>query len=373
MKNKHSAKDKSGNNSRNTKPKIFFLLAAVLLALTVIVYAYAPEEYVQADYAQKVAEVVKEQAPKLDTELYDRKLIELANMPVIVVATSSATSTVTSAAKAPLWPVKTVYPNVGALLPFNRIVAYYGNFYSTKMGILGEFSEDVVLAKLDDQVREWELADPGTPVIPAIHYIASTAQTLPGKDGKYTLRMPDDQIQKAIDMAKKSDAIVFLDLQIGGSTVPKEIEYIKHFLVLPQVHLGLDPEFAMKNGAQPGTVIGTMDAAEINQAAEILAQIVRDNNLPPKILIIHRFTQRMVTNYQDIKPLPEVQIVIEMDGWGSPARKIATHKAVIYPEPVQFTGFKIFYKNDLKAPSERLMTPQDLLKLTPRPSYIQYQ
>ena len=36
------------------------------------------------------------------------------------------------------------YPNPGALLPFHRIVAYYGNFYSTHMGVLGE--TDVCLA-----------------------------------------------------------------------------------------------------------------------------------------------------------------------------------------------------------------------------------
>jgi hypothetical protein len=81
----------------------------------------------------------------------------------------------------------------------------------------------------------------------------------------------------------------------------------------------------------------------------------------------------MVTNYQNITPLPEVQVVIDMDGWGPPLKKINTYKAFVAPEPVQFTGFKIFYKNDLKPPSERLLTPGDLLKLTPQPMFIQYQ
>ena len=81
----------------------------------------------------------------------------------------------------------------------------------------------------------------------------------------------------------------------------------------------------------------------------------------------------MLTNYQDIKPLPEVQIVMHMDGWGGKAKKIGTYKNFIYPEPVQFTGFKLFYKNDILTPGTTLMTPTELLKLNPKPIYIQYQ
>ncbi len=82
----------------------------------------------------------------------------------------------------------------------------------------------------------------------------------------------------------------------------------------------------------------------------------------------------MVTNYKFIKTLPEVQFVMDMDGWGSAVRKKYTYKEFIYKEPVQFSGFKIFYKNDTKRVSERdVMQPADILELTPRPSYIQYQ
>ncbi len=61
---------------------------------------------------------------------------------------------------------------------------------------------------------------------------------------------------------------------------------------------------------------------------------------------MHRFTQKGVTNYNKIKTRPEVQIVMHMDGWGEPARKVNTYKQFIYKEPVEFTGFKLFYKND---------------------------
>jgi hypothetical protein len=152
-----------------------------------------------------------------------------------------------------------------------------------------------------------------------------------------------------------------------------ELPLLKKYFEMPQVHLALDPEFSMKTGARPGTVIGSFDAADINYAAEYLAEIVRANNLPPKVLLIHRFTQPMVTHARNIKPLPEVQMVVVMDGWGPPDRKIGTYNAFINTEPVQFTGFKIFYKNDMRPPSTRLLTPQELLDLTPQPMFIQYQ
>lgn len=241
------------------------------------------------------------------------------------------------------------------------------------MGVLGQYPPDEMLARLASTTAEWQQADPATPVVPALDYIVVAAQAGPGKDGMYRARMPDDQIQKAIDLAAKVNGIVFLDVQVGLSTAEKEVPLLSKWLKLPQVHLSLDPEFAMHDGQRPGTLIGTMDAADINFAAQYLAQIVRDNNLPPKILVVHRFTEEMVTHVSQIRPLPEVQIVMDMDGFGFPAKKINTYKQVVYPEPVQFTGFKLFYKNDTWGELGHLMTPEEVLRLSPKPSYIQYQ
>ena len=308
----------------------------------------------------------KEEAKKLDTAAYDKKMMFLAHREDEVGTTSTSTQT-------HLWPVKAAYPNAGAILPFKRIVAYYGNFYSTKMGILGEYDKGTVIAKLKSEKAAWEAADPSTPVVMGIDYIAVTAQGSPQADNTYKLRMPDEHIQRAIDMANEVDGIVILEIQVGLSTFEREIPLLEKYLSLPNVHLAIDPEFSMKSGDAPGDVIGTVSSADINYAANYLAGLVQTHKLPPKILVIHRFTQKMVTGYANIKPLPEVQMVMVMDGWGFGAKKINTYNSVIYPEPVQFTGFKIFYKNDLKPPSTRLLTPAEVLELTPSPSFIQYQ
>jgi hypothetical protein len=270
--------------------------------------------------------------------------------------------------------LKGPYPNVGALLPFNRVVAYYGNFYSKRMGILGELPEDEMLEKLKSEVKKWEQADTFTPVVPAIHYIAVTAQQNAGKDGKYRQRMPFAQIEKALRIAEKFDAIVILDIQIGLSSLGEELPRLDTFLSMPNVHLGIDPEFSMKTGARPGKKIGSFDAADVNYAAKYLAGLVKLNNLPPKMLIVHRFTKPMLTSYKDISLLPEVQVVVEMDGWGGKAKKRGTYRQVIYPEPVQFVGFKVFYKHDTRdGSSNEVMQPAEILQLVPKPIYIQYQ
>ena len=271
------------------------------------------------------------------------------------------------------WPVKNApYPLPGAILPYKRIVAYYGNLSSKGMGILGELPPNEMLAKLKGEVKNWEKADPTTPVQPALHYICVVASGVPGKAGKYRTRMPFNRIDTVIALAKKANAIVFLDVQVGLGSIRTELPELERFLILPQVHFGMDPEFSMKDGSHPGKKIGTYDADDINYVSGYLADLVKKHNLPPKILIVHRFTKKMVTNYQNIKLRKEVQVVMDMDGWGEPSLKNDSYHFFIHNEPVQFTGFKLFYHNDTKK-GEPLLTPGEVLRLTPKPLYIQYQ
>lgn len=271
------------------------------------------------------------------------------------------------------WPVHTEYPLQGAILPFRRIVAYYGNFYSKGMGILGELPPEQMLQNLQREASAWEKADPLIPVQPALHYIAVTAQRRPGPGSKYRLRMPEHQINKALDLAANIGAIVFLDVQVGHSSLREELPALERFLKLPNVHLGIDPEYSMKGGEVPCSKIGTFDASDINYASSYLAELVKKHGTPPKILVVHRFTREMVTNYKKILLRPEVQIVMNMDGFGFPAKKIDSYRSAVANEPVQFAGFKLFYKNDKLTKPYRLMTPAEILDLRPSPIYIHYQ
>jgi len=266
------------------------------------------------------------------------------------------------------WPVKGPAPLPGSLLPEHRIIAFYGNPNSTRMGILGQLPPEEMLPKLERTAEEWAKADPGRPVMPALHLIATVAQGKPGAGRKYRLRHSDRLIEQVLGWAEERGWVVFLDVQIGHSTVPDELPHLVKYLERPYVHLALDPEFAMKLGGIPGRRIGTLDASDVNYAVRLLADIVDRKKVPPKVLVVHRFTQRMLTNHDKITLDPRVQVVVDMDGFGAPWLKEDGYKFFIVPEPVQYTGFKLFFKND-----KPMMTPEQVIRLWPVPLYIQYQ
>lgn len=342
---------------------VFGTLGFLLLCAVVSAQFFAVEyNRAEAEGVATSTPVEKPVVPVLDKTLYDKLYAALVNYP------SSTPSTTPR-----IWPAKTPYPNVGAILPFRRIIAYYGNFYSKQMGVLGKYPTEEMIKRFNVELDKWRAADPTMPPIPAIDYIAITAQASPGADGKYRFRMPDKEIDKAVELAKRMNGIVILDIQIGLSNLQTELPLLEKYLKMPEVHLAIDPEFAMHNKQKPGSVIGYFTAADVNYAANYLAKLVRDNNLPPKVLVVHRFTSEMVSGVKNITPLPEVQIVMDMDGWGTPAKKKGTYQRTIFAEPVQFTGFKLFYVNDLKAPSTHILTPAEVLDLNPKPVFVQFQ
>ena len=266
------------------------------------------------------------------------------------------------------WPVKGPEPLPGAILPHSRIVAYYGNPMSKRMGILGQIPPDSMLGRLQGEVRAYAAADSATPVVPALELIVTVAQAGPGADGKYRLRMPDTLIDRVASWADKAHALLILDVQIGRSTVADELKPLVKYLQRPTVHLALDPEFALPPGKVPGRVIGRMDAADVNEAVATLAAIVDANHLPPKFLIVHRFTHPMLRQTDQIRLDPRVQIIIDMDGFGPDWMKRGSYRAYVASDPVQYPGFKLFYKND-----KPVMTPQDVLHLVPAPLFVMFQ
>jgi len=273
-------------------------------------------------------------------------------------------------ARYPFWPdsVRGPAARPGAIFPHRRVVAFYGNPRSTRMGILGQIPPDQMFARLEQQANEYAVADPFTPVQPALELIATVAQEAPGRDNMYRARMPDSLIEQVYRWANERGWLLILDIQVGRSSLAAEIEPLRKFLARPDVHLAIDPEFDVKPNQLPGKVIGTTDASEINHTVRVLGAIVDSLGLPPKILVVHRFQRRMVTNAGDIELDPRVQVVMHMDGFGSPAAKRSSHQAYIEKEPVQWVGFKLFYKND-----KPLLTPGQVVSLSPVPLFISYQ
>jgi hypothetical protein len=256
----------------------------------------------------------------------------------------------------------------GAVLPGRRIVSYYGNPLTATMGVLGELPPKEMMARLRQQAAAYAAADPGRPVQPAIELVAIVAQQGAGPDGMYRLRMDTELIDEVARWAEENDFLLILDVQAGRSPVAAEVQVMLPFLKRPFVHLALDPEFTMGPNQRPGQAIGSIDAEAINETIRTLGELVTTEQLPPKLLMVHRFTENMVTNYRNIELDPRVQVAIVMDGFGAPAAKISKHRDLVRDQPVQFSGFKLFYRHDVP-----VILPEEVLQLNPSPDIVIYQ
>ena len=260
----------------------------------------------------------------------------------------------------------TLTPN--GLLPENRILTFYGFPGDPNMGILGEYDMETLLERLREQAAAYEAADPSRPVVIGMEVIASVAQPEAQPDGSYLLDTPSEVLDAYADFCEANGILLFLDVQIGRRTVQAEVEGLRPWLEKPFVHLALDPEFAMAEGELPGEHIGQVDASDIAFTQQYLANLSAEMGIPPKVLIVHQFIESMIENKDQVVPVAGVQLVIDADGWGTPADKRATYDAVIGCCPIEFDGVKLFYQQDVP-----LMTPEEVLDLDPVPDVVIYQ
>jgi hypothetical protein len=256
----------------------------------------------------------------------------------------------------------------GSILPQYRILLYYGFPGDANMGILGEYDMQRLMEMLYEQAAEYEAADPSRPVKIAFEVIASVAQEEPMSDNSYLLDAPSTLLDQYTEFTAANDILLFFDLQIGRRTVQTEVEGLRPWLMNEHVHLALDPEFSMKEGQVPGSVIGSVNAADITWTQNYLADLTIEAGIPPKVLIVHQFTETMIADKDTLAPVPGVQLVIEFDGWGTPDLKRTGYAAMITHEPIEYNGIKLFYQQD-----QPLMTPQDVLDLSPVPDIVIYQ
>ena len=274
--------------------------------------------------------------------------------PDQVIAPAAAVSIQTTKA-----PIRDCGPAVDAeFLTNNQILSYYGNPYVSAMGILGELEPEELVLRLKAHAQLYDGLNGPRGVQPALHLVYASAQPNPGEDGLHLIFVDRRTLDRYIDLACEHGLLIFLDNQIGRSDVETEVRDILLYLDQPHVHAALDPEFAMPPGEIPGDAIGTMDAAEINAAQAVLQTLVEQRGLPDKMLIVHRFTDGMVTNSELIQDFPRVRLVIDMDGFG--AAEIKQVKFGWYAAPAEHSGIKLFFKQD-----EDLMSEVDVLGLDP--------
>lgn len=253
-----------------------------------------------------------------------------------------------------------------SLLDDHLLVTWYGNPRSSRMGILGEQTGAERAAALRNQAMAYAPLT-SKRMLMAYHLVAVVAQCTAGADGLWRRRETADVIRALLAEARANGFRLVLDIQPGRSSVANEVAALAPFLAEPDVDLALDPEFSVSECEVPGKQIGRLRAADVNAAIDRLEAIIAARSLPPKILIVHQFRLDMLPDKARIRRSAVVDVVLNMDGFGSQSLKRSSYQAVMR-QPLPFAGIKLFYRQDTN-----LFTPAQVMSLRPTPAVVIYQ
>lgn len=209
----------------------------------------------------------------------------------------------------------------------------------------------------------------GRPVQPAMELIATVAQGSAGADGDYSAPVPQATIRQYLAVAHRHHMLLILDLQPGRASFLSQAQRLAPLLLDPSVHLALDPEWKVGSSGRPGNgLIGSSSAADVNSVGAWLSAFVRQRRLPDKLLVVHEFTPSMLPDRRNITQHLGVEMALHADGFGNPTSKITIFHQLRFPHPPFGIGFKLFLTQD-----SRLMTPAEVMRLSPRPDIVTYQ
>lgn len=250
-----------------------------------------------------------------------------------------------------------------------RYVAAYGHPGTPSLGVLGEQGPGETRARMDEFVVAY--GSDGAQVIPAYEIIASVASAGPGDDGDYSTEWPVDTFDDWIAYARDNGIYVILDLQPGREDFLTQAKLYEELLLLPFVGLALDPEWRLTDDQVHLVQTGTVDAAEINEVVAWLGDLVRDNGLPQKMLLLHQFKTSMITNRDQIVLRPELQTIIQMDGDGTEPQKDLTWSTLRkgLDGDRYAWGWKNFFDEDEPGPP----SPASTMSKVPTPVLVSYQ
>ena len=251
------------------------------------------------------------------------------------------------------------------IFPRRRLVALYGAPQLSK-SIIGLKSPGGAKKKLNKEVAKYEQKG-DDPVTGGFDLIATIATSSPGSSHLFRDRQRASVIQTYLDAARQVNGRLLLDIQPGRSTFLKEAKAFREWLSKPDVDLALDPEWNVGKKGKPGSTTGKVSAGNLNKVSDFLAGLVRSENLPQKVLVVHQFRKGSVRHRADIEQRgDDVAVTLNFDGIGGRKAKRAGY--VKLGAPQLFNGFSLFYRLD-----KGLMSAEQVLGLEPPPNYVMYQ
>ncbi|HZA03026.1 MAG TPA: hypothetical protein VE617_00545 [Propionibacteriaceae bacterium] len=256
------------------------------------------------------------------------------------------------------------------IFPTYRLVGYAGLTGASTLGRLGTGPLDQRVRELEKRARPYAA---GRKIMPVLEVITTIVHGTPGKDGKYRSRISNEEIETYLRAARKRKALLLLNIQPGRSEFLIEAKAYERWLKEPDVGIALDPEWAMDAGQRPGGAYGHTTGAELNETAEYLAGLVREHDLPEKVMVYHQVAASVVRKESGLKAHDGVAIIKSVDALGPPGPKINTYRVVNKTTPKHVhAGFKLFFTEDTEGGSQ-LMSPREVLRLKPQPEYVMYE
>lgn len=260
----------------------------------------------------------------------------------------------------------------GGVLPFpgRMMVALYGHPSGPTLGVLGEQGPAESVALVQEMAAEYqEFSD--KPVIGCFEIITTVATASAGDDGNYSRAWPIETIMPLVDAAEDAGVYCVLDLQPGYNTFLDQARIYEEVLKRPHVGLALDPEWRLVPPQRHMTVIGQVHADEINETGAWLAEVVRQNNLPPKVLVLHQFQTRMIIDRESVDTsLEEIQYLMHADGHGTHGQKLETWNVL---RRGLSEDIRLGWKNFIDEDSPMMTVEQTMTMVEPRPDFVSYQ
>jgi hypothetical protein len=249
------------------------------------------------------------------------------------------------------------------------ILAFYGHPNSASMGILGRYSIQELDARLSALAEEYKAASGGRGVRKAFYLIYGTVWP----KGDIGI-IGEEKLLQYIEYGLQHNILIFIDHQIGRYDPVASLRRMLPYLKYPNVHLALDPEWRT---TRPMEEIGTITAAEINEAQRVMENYIIENNIPgERLLVIHQFNWRMIQNREQVvSDFERVRLVHCADGFGSPSIKKQSYAYNAQATNMPIKAFKLFYNFNIPGAGydHPLLSPKDVYALNPRPYLIMYQ
>ena len=255
------------------------------------------------------------------------------------------------------------------IFPGHRIAALYGTPNVPELGVLGGQDVTASIGRAKGLAQNYQgFSD--EKIVPAMEIITTVASSSPTENGDYSQEVALETLKPWVEAAQKAGVYVILDLQPGRTDFLTQAKQYEELLWYSNVGLALDPEWRLAPNQVQLEQIGSVSIGEVNATAAWLAGLTKQHKLPQKVFLLHQFRLSMIADRSSLDTShKELAYVIQMDGQGGQGVKQETWRAITADAPANvYFGWKNFYDED-----KPMLSPEETMRVTPKPWYISYQ